>query len=167
MSNPTPPREPGPGGEKPQGTSSLVAQIVAEQKQQKAELADAMTRKVRRRRLGPVAGVVLVVANVVAWLVFPPVTTPTGDTRSPAEVERDLRLVIASAAGQVEAWRTAHDGRLPPTLSQAGVRDADLSLVNVDGTIYEVRGESRGLKLSYRSNSRIGDFLDAGIPGRP
>jgi hypothetical protein len=29
--------------------------------------------------------------------------------------------------------------------------------------VYEVRGESHGLFLSYRSNTPISDFLDAGL----
>jgi hypothetical protein len=172
MTGPRPPRgdkpaSPTPRGPqqpvKPPGTKSLVQQIVEEQKQKKAELREAMQRKEKRSRLGPVAAGVLIAANVVAWAIFPPVRDTSGDTRTPAEVERDLRTVIASAAGQVESWRRTHDGRLPPSLAQAGVSDTGLTYVNVDGTVYEVRGESRGIRLSYRSNTLITDFLDAGL----
>ncbi len=147
----------------PTATGSLVAQIVADQKKQKEELRTAMQRKEKRSKLGPIAAAVLIAANVVAWLVFPPVSGG-GDRRKPGEVERDLRLVVASAASQVEIWRQAHEGRMPPTLATAGVTDSGLSLVNVDGTVYEVRGESHGIKLSYRSNTALTDFLDAGTP---
>lgn len=152
-----PPGDPG----KPAGTRSLVEQIVAEQKKQKAEMRDALHRKDKRSKIGPVAAGVLILANLVAWLVFPPVGN-RGQQRTPAQVERNLRLVVASAASQVEVWRQSHDGRLPPSLATAGVADSGLTFVNVDGTVYEVRGESHGVKLSYRSNMPVGDFLDAG-----
>ena len=161
------PPSPTPGGPRgpvrPTGTKSLVQQILEEQKQKQTELREAMQRKQKRSRLGPVAAGLLIAANVVAWVIFPPVRETSGDSRTPAEVERDLRTVIASAAGQVESWRRMHDGQLPPSLVQAGVADTGLSYVNVDGTVYEVRGESHGLFLSYRSDTPISDFLDAGL----
>lgn len=140
-----------------------MQQIVEEQKQKKAELKEAMQRKQKRSRLGPLAAGVLIAANVVAWAVFPPVRDTSGDSRTPGDIERDLRTVIASAAGQVESWRRTHEGRLPPSLHEAGVADSGLSYVDVDGAVYEVRGESHGLRLSYRSNTPISDFIDAGL----
>ena len=122
-----------------------------------------MRRAEKRSRVGPVAVAVLVIANIVAWAAFPPASA-SGDQRTPTQVEQDLRVLVASAASQVETWRQRHDGQLPPSLSAAGVADSGLVLVHVDGTIYEVRGQSRGVHVSYRSNTQLSDFLDAGSP---
>ena len=149
---------------KPPGTRSLVEQIIAEQKQQKSELKTAMERKDKRFKFAPIAAGALLLANVVAWLIIPPKHDTRGDRRTPLEVERDLRLVVASAASEVDIWRRLHDNRMPASLAEAGVADSGLTLVNVDGTVYEVRGTDHGVKLSYRSNMPITDFMDAGVP---
>lgn len=149
---------------KPTGTRSLVEQIVADQKRQKEELANAIGKKEKRTKLGPVALVILIVVNLVVWLIFPPKSDTTGDRRSPVEVERDLRLVVASAANEVDIWRRLHEGKLPPTLAVAGVADSGLVFVNVDGVVFEIRGADRGVALAYRSNMALTDFLDAGVP---
>lgn len=177
MTSPTPPgsrppRTDGPpaAGQpaSPSPTSSLVKQILEEQKQQKAELNEAIRRPTKggARRLAPVAAAVLIIANVLAWVVFPPRKDTTGTLRSPAQVEKDLRLTIASAAAEVEIWRQGHAGQLPPSLGALGVADSGLVLVNVDGTVYEVRGEDRGIHLAYRSNVPLTEFMDAVTPGR-
>ena len=70
---PTPPRRPTGTfghGEKPADTKSLVQQIMAEQKEQKQVLREAINKSEKRFPLGPVAAGVLLVANLVVWLVF-------------------------------------------------------------------------------------------------
>lgn len=147
---------------KPADTRSLVQQIVADQKQQKSDLQQAMTRTAKRSAVVPVAAVLLVLANVAGWLIFPPAHDTSGDHRTAAEAERDLRLVVASAASNVEVWRRTHGGGIPVTLADAGVRDTGLVLVSIDSATYEIRGTDRAAKVRYRSNVAIGDFLDAG-----
>ena len=149
--------------EKPVGTRSLVEQIIAEQKQQKSELKTAMERKESRFRLAPLMAGILLVANVVAWLVIPPSHDSKGDRRNTMEIDRDLRLIISSAANEVDIYKRLHDGKMPAKLSDAGVTDS-LTLINVDGTVYEIRGTDRGVSLAYRSNMPITDFMDAAIP---
>lgn len=167
MTSPRPPaRRPTPPhsaeAAKPADTRSLVQQIVTEQKEQKAVLQEAMTRRAKRSTLVPVAAVMLVLANVAGWLVFPPTRDTSGDHRTAAEAERDLRLVVASAASNVEVWRRTHGGGLPATLTDAGVRDSGLTFVKVDSTEYEIRAVDRSTKVKYQSNMAIGDFIDAG-----
>ena len=166
----TPPRPskvlPG-ASDKPLGTRSLVEQIVAEQKQQKVELKDAIERKKKRFPLAPIAAVLLVVGNIVAWLIIPPTHDTSGTRRNSLEIERDLRLVIASAASEVDIWRRLNENKMPSRLSDVGVADSGLVLVRVDDVVYEIRGVDHGVKLSYRSNTPITDFMDAGIPSAP
>lgn len=149
-----------------QGTRSLVEQIVADQKRSKVEFEAAVTKRPTAKRYGAVAAVVLVIANVVAWLIVPPTSDGRGTRRSPSEIDRDLRLVIASAASDIDVWRRLHEGRLPPSLSEAGVTDSGLVFVNVDSVVYEVRGSYGDIHLAYRSNTPLTDFLDAAIPVR-
>lgn len=138
---------------------------MAEQKEQKAVMQDALNRKDKRTKLGPVFLGVLAAANLVVWAVFPPTGEKRGDRRNPMELDRDVRLWIASAASQVDIYRRTHDGKLPSALSDVGVRDTVLKFVRVDSTIYEIRGKDREVELRYRSNMALTDFLDAGIGG--
>lgn len=165
---PPPPRRPTGTfgqGEKPADTKSLVQQIMAEQKEQKEVLKEAISKSEKRFPLGPVAAGVLLVTNLVVWLVFPP-TRETQDRRKPAEVERDLRLVVASAASEIEVWRRTHGGAIPKSLTEAGVKDAGLTFRMVDSTMYEIKGAEHGAMVTYRSNTAINDFLDAGLGPR-
>lgn len=176
----TSPRKPGPGqpnsprrpsttplgtGTPPVATRSLVEQIVAEQKQQKAEVQRAIQGKAVRR-IAPIAAGILVVVNVVAWVVFPPATEKTGTRRTPMQAENDLRLYVAAAASEIDIWRSRNGGLLPASLADVGITDTALVFVNVDGVVYELRGTNRGVTLAYRSNVSITDFLDGGVPGR-
>lgn len=163
---PRPSRAPPPGAGS-LDTRSLVQQIVEEQRKSKAELREALQRTEKRSSLVPVLAALLLMANIAAWVIFPPVHKSPGDIRTPAEVERDLRTIIASAAGQVEEWRRGHAGALPSSLSEAGVADSGLTYAATDSTAYEIKGESRGLRLLYQSNTLLSDFLEAGLGGRP
>jgi len=152
-----------PSGGVPTPAKGLVQQIIDEQREQQSEIKAAMTRKSKAPKLGAGALVVLVALNVVAWLVVPPTSNSTGDRRSPGEVDRDLRFVVASAASQVDVWRRTHDGSLPASLDVAGVTDPGLTYVVVDSLAFQVRGEDRGVQVTYHSNVTISDFLDAGL----
>lgn len=147
----------------PTPPKGLVQQIIDEQKQQKVELNAALNRKSKRPKLGAGAVVVLVALNLVAWLLVPPASDSTGDRRSPSEVDRDLRYVVASAASQIDVWRRTHNGSLPASLEAAGVTDPGLTFVVVDSLAFEVIGEERGVKVTYHSNVTVSDFLDAGL----
>ncbi|MDA1081408.1 MAG: hypothetical protein O2973_06970 [Gemmatimonadetes bacterium] len=146
--------------------NELSKLIVAEQKQSKAELAKALAGGPRKGKVGAFIAGFLVALNLVFWVVFPPARETQGDHRSSLEVERDLRLVLASAASDVDIWRSLHDGQMPPALADAGISDTTIVYVKVDAVVYELRGTERDVSLSYRSNVSITDFLDGGIPGR-
>ena len=81
---PPPPRRPTGTfgrGEKPADTQSLVQQIMAEQKEQKQVLREAINKSEKRFPLGPVAGHALppvVPAATVALICARPVSSPTG-----------------------------------------------------------------------------------------
>jgi hypothetical protein len=154
------PAQPG----KPQGMTALVQSIVDEQAAQKTELREAMSRPAKRTPLGPGALAILVILNIGAWVIFPPVRKTTGDARSLVEVERDLRVVLASVAGEIEVWRKNNNNAVPVSLGQVGVRDTSITYVAIDSTTYEVRGKDKGISSSYRSNVRLVDFLEA-TPG--
>jgi hypothetical protein len=156
----TPPQ----GNPKPQGMQSLVQSIVDQQKESKAELNAAMARPQKRAKLGMPALAVLIVANVIGWVVVPPTKDKSGDIRSPIEIERDLRVLIASAAGQIEMWKLQHGNALPPNLAAVGVKDTLIGYALVDSTTYVIRGTSKGISSTYRSNVRVQDFLEA-TPG--
>src|SRR5258705_1415028 len=101
---------------KPQNTRSLVEQIVADQKQSKVEVEKAISKRTKTLRIAPYAAAILLVSNLVVWLIFPPKRDTRGDRRSPSEIDRDLRLVVASAASNIEIWRRVHDGQIPSNL---------------------------------------------------
>jgi hypothetical protein len=174
MTGPRPPENrptsqtPAQGGKpqagKPQGMTALVQSIVDEQAAQKTELREAMSRPAKRARLGPGALAVLVILNIGAWVIFPPVRDTSGDSRTLVEVERDLRIVIASVAGEIEVWRKNNNNSVPQSLQQVGVRDTSITYVAIDSLTYEVRGRDKGISSSYRSNVRLVDFLEA-TPG--
>lgn len=176
MSTPQPPKRPTPSQphrpslmaplEKPKGTRSLIEEIVAEQKQQKVDVKTALETREKRFKFAPIAAGVLLLGNVVAWVIIPPTGDGRTTRRNSLEIERDLRLVIASAASEVDIWRRLHDNKMPVTLSEVGVADSGMTIANVDGVVYEIRGADHGVKLSYRSNMPITDFMDAGVPGR-
>ena len=167
MNPPQPPRDrnTGPSGQPaaPPPTRSLVQQIVDEQKLQKTEMKAALSTGPKRRSLGPAAAVVLVLLNLVGWFIIPPVGNKSGDLRAAAEVERDLRVIVASAASGIEVWRRTNDGRLPGSLAEAGVTDPGLTFTKLDSATYEIRGEHRGAAVTYRSTLTLGDFLDSGV----
>jgi hypothetical protein len=144
--------------------TALVQSIVDEQAAQKTALREAMSRPAKRARLGPAALAILVILNIGAWVIFPPARDTTGDIRSLVEVERDLRVVLASVAGEIEVWRKNNNNAVPGSLAQAGVRDTSITYVVIDSLTYEVRGKDRGIASSYRSNMRLVDFLEA-TPG--
>lgn len=154
---PGPPGPPGP----PPSFNSLAKAIVQEQKEQKSALAEAIDKPSSRKKWGPIALAALVIANVVGWIIIPPVSDGRGDRRTPVEIERDLRLVVASAASEVEVWRRLHDNAMPKALPEAGVRDTGLVLVPIDSAVYEIRGKDREIFVTYRSNMTVTDFLDA------
>ena len=151
-------------GEKPQGMQSLVQSIVNQQKESKAELQAAMSRTQKTKKLGPAALVVLIVLNLGAWVLFPPTRDKSGDIRSPIEVERDLRVLIAATAADIEAWRKKHDNAIPQSLAAVGVKDTTVGYALIDSTTYVLRGTTKGISATYRSNTRVQDFLDA-TPG--
>lgn len=123
-----------------------------------------MTRPVMRAPRGPVALAILVMLNVGAWVIFPPVRDRSGDGRTLVEVERDLRIVLASVAGEIEVWRRNNNNAVPQSLAEVGVRDTAITYVAIDSLTYEVRGKDKGISSSYRSNVRLVDFLEA-TPG--
>jgi hypothetical protein len=145
--------------------TSLVQSIVNEQQESKAELKAAMEGKTKRRKLGPGALAVLVAINLGAWVVFPPTRDRSGDIRTPIEVERDLRVLIAATAGDIEAWRKKNNNSIPASLDVVGVKgDTSVGYAVVDSTTYVLRGSSKGISATYRSNVRVQDFLEA-TPG--
>jgi hypothetical protein len=160
----TPPQGGKPQAGKPAGMTALVQSIVDEQAAQKTELREAMSRPAKRTPLGPGALAVLVMLNIGAWVLFPPVRNSTGDARSLVEVERDLRVVLASVAGEIEIWRKNNNNAVPASLAQVGVRDTSVTYVMIDSATYEVRGKDKGISSSYRSNVRLVDYLEA-TPG--
>jgi|GEM_PF-3464798 len=170
MNSPTPPpppnrptgvsRQPTPQGQPP-SFNSLAKAIVQEQKEQKSAMAEAIDKPSARKKWGPVALAVLVLANLVGWFIIPPVSDGRGDRRTPVQIERDLRLVVASAASEVEVWRRLNAQAMPKTLQDAGVRDSGLVLVPIDSAVFEIRGRDGEIFVTYRSNTTVTDFLDA------
>lgn len=165
---PPPPRRPTgslPSAPKPADLGTLARQIVAEQKEQRVQMREAMHKK-PRKPIAPVLAGLLVLGNVAAWMIFPPRTDTTGDARNPGEIERDVRLVVASAASEVEIWRLNHGGTLPASFADAGIRpDSGVTFVLLDSLTFEVRGAGPGVAVTYNSNTRLMDFMNAGPAG--
>ena len=110
---PTPPRRPTGTfghGEKPADTKSLVQQIMAEQKEQKEVLKEAIGKSEKRFPLGPVAAGVLLVTNLVVWLVFPP-TRQTQDLRKPADAQKHFQTLHDGVTTDISRSRAACSGR--------------------------------------------------------
>jgi hypothetical protein len=143
---------------------SLVQSIVDQQKESKAELVAAMSGPKPKKKYGAVALGVLILVNVGGWVFFPPTRDDSGDVRTPIEVERDLRVLIASTAGEIEAWRKKNNNSIPASLEAVGIRDTTIGFAIVDSTTYILRGTTKGISATYRSTLRVQDFLDA-TPG--
>lgn len=145
-----------PRSEMDQAIADTVAQVTREEAEAKA----AFKRRVRPRRTAGLLLVVLLAANIVGWVVFPPARLDTSDQRTPALVDRDLRLTIANAAGAIDAWRDS-TGRLPATLAAAGRADEPLDYAPLDSGTYEIAGADGTLRLTYRSTTPLAAFLEA------
>jgi type II secretory pathway component PulM len=143
---------------------SLVQSIVDQQMESKKELKAAMAGGAPKKKYGAIALVVLLVVNVGAWVLFPPTRDRSGDIRTPIEIERDLRVLIAATAGEIEAWRKKNNNAVPATLADVGVTDTTVGYALIDSTTYILRGTSSGISATYRSTLRVQDFLDA-TPG--
>ena len=147
--------------------AALIAEAAAQMARSEAEANAASTQPKRRRRITIIALWVLLVGNVLAWLVFPPTTAAGTDARSAAEVERNVRLVLAAAAADVENWRTGHGGRLPATIGEVNSAHSDLAYAIVDSATFELHLTDGAVSLSYRSTTPVADFLAASSAGRP
>ncbi len=124
-----------------------------------AEAREAIARAVPARRRLEFLVAALAVANVFAWLVFPPKAPDASDQRQPAAVESDLRITVTTVATDLEEWRAANGGRLPDSLEQAGLAADGIEYVRLDSVAFEVRGTDGTIRVTYDSRTPVADFL--------
>ena len=132
-----------------------------------AAAREAIGRPVRHKRRAEIAVGILAVANVFAWLIFPPAGLDATDQRTPAAIERDLRITVATVASDMTAWQGEHGGMLPATLAEAGMTVDGVDYVRVDSTRFELRGADGTVTVSYDSRTPLPDFLAGQAGGRP
>ena len=120
------------------------------------EASAARQAKKPRRAWEPLLLGLLSVAVIVAWVVFPPITD-TADPRSPARVEMDLKIGIASLAQQIEEYRLTK-GTLPGTLTDAGAGWQSIRYSRVDAATYELTDTDGTATVTYRSTQPLEQF---------
>jgi hypothetical protein len=141
------------------GKGDAVARAAALVERENAEARAAIGRPVRARRGREIALVVLIAANFLGWAVFPPSGPDTTDPRTPAAVERDLRLTVGSVAEAIEAWRAGNDGRVPTSLAELVDVDSAVVYSKLDSTAFALRGTEAGVTVSYHSGTSVADFI--------
>lgn len=124
------------------------------------EQSEAARREPKRRAWAGPAAVALSLTAIVMWVIFPP-RVDTADPRSPARVERDLKIEMASLAAQIDDWRTEH-GALPDSIAETGATSETVQYVKLDATTFELRGSEAGRALTFRSTQPLTD-LTAGL----
>ena len=138
---------------------------VLEQQNEQAE--EARTRAPERRgagrgRTGMV--VVWLLALVSAWLwLFPPGWVGV-DRPEPVPVEREeaaLRFTMYVQAQRIKAFQQ-RTGRLPDRLEEAGPPLPGMSYRLLDPSTYELEGATDRVRLSYRSDTALGEFVGPG-----
>lgn len=126
--------------------------------------AEEATRPAPRadRLISPVTavGLLTLVALVAAIFVTRPpwMGFPDEYVEAPVVQDASLRLAMYQARQRVEAYRSTK-GELPPTLSEAGVRDPALRMTVVSGSRYVIEGGSDTARLALRSDEPVRPFL--------
>jgi hypothetical protein len=141
------------------GKDDAVARAAALVEHENAETRAAISRPVRARRGREIALVVLIAANLLGWVVFPPSGPDATDPRTPEAVERDLRLTVGGVAEDIEAWRAANAGRLPASLAALAHVDSAVAYSITDSATFELRSTDAGVTVSYHSRTSVADFI--------
>jgi hypothetical protein len=149
----TDPSAPGPS------KADAVARAAALVEREDAEAHAAIGKSVRARRGRELALVVMLAANLLAWVVFPPRGADTADPRTPEEVERDLRLTVGGVAEDLEAWREANGGALPTSLDVLAEADSSVAYAKLDSALFELRGTAANVTVTYRSGTPVAEFI--------
>ena len=130
-----------------------MAEFLLEKKRDRdAEAAAAAPKSNRIARLGLLAAVA-----TGAWCFpFPP---PSEPREVPFTVKQaGVRMEVFRAAQRVRLYR-AQFGKLPSTLSRAGVSEAWLSFQPLDSVEFEITGRTDGVQATYRSMMTDSVFL--------
>jgi hypothetical protein len=114
---------------------------------------------VRTSRKGRILAAVIVVVGAAILIAQPAwLTTPPAVEESPEVREASLRLAIYQAAEHIDAYERANE-RLPGSLKEAGAELSSLKYEVVGPRTYVLAGQSGDLKLEYRSEQPLQDFL--------
>jgi hypothetical protein len=130
--------------------------------EREAELRAAEARRKGRTRLGALAWTslaVLVLVSGYLWVerpdwVFPPAIQP----ESPELRQASLRIGVATAAQHIKRFQRK-SGRLPETLTEAGVSTDGISYQRLGPDAYRLEATEGDLRISLGSHDSIPIFL--------
>jgi hypothetical protein len=134
---------------------ALVGEYLAEKRREDTAARRALGSKQRWSILTSV----LVVLCVAAWIA-PSFVQPAGAPPSPARVEAGARMSLFLASERIRAFHRKH-GRLPGTLSDAGVDSVGIGYVPVTNAGFELWTDATGSRIRYRSSMGPAEFLGA------
>lgn len=152
---------PRPGSGRDSKSDLLDAARAAVKDREEAAVATTVAANSPRRRqrrfgtlalLGVVGTIVLVLQPV--WLVGPDAPPP----ESPAVATASLRLTLVRERGRVLAYQERF-GRLPQTLTDAGVETSGLEYVRVGTTDFRMQARLGDSLLTLRATDSVGAFL--------
>lgn len=134
--------------------------------EQQAERADAEDRRPRRgdrsSRWKVSALVALLALTAWLWILPPAWLVPPPPAPPPiAEQEAALRFGMYLQAQRIRAFQL-REGALPVTLEEAGEPLPGMSYVLVAPGVYELTGRTDEVRLTYRSDMPLREWVGAG-----
>lgn len=134
---------------------------VLEQQADRAADDDAAQAHPFGRRVAVVLLVLLLAATVWLW-VFPPAWLAIEPPPpSPAEQEASLRFAMYVQAQRIRAYQL-ETGELPTTLEEAGAPLPGMGYRLVEPGVYELTGATDRLRLTYRSDQPLRQWVGSG-----
>lgn len=134
-----------------------IAQSITTEQSKAAQPKPAVDRGPLLRTINAALAV-----GVAAWMFLaPPAWLPqrTPDRRSPQQRELGLRLVLAMEAARVTAFRDL-EGRLPETLTEAGVEARGLRYTVIDDRHFTLSATEGLASVTYDSAQPLGTLLE-------
>lgn len=113
-------------------------------------------------RLKLAALLVLIAVTVWLWVLPPPwLIAPAPAGPSAAEQEAGLRFGVYLQAQRIRVYELEH-GVLPRTLDAAGPTIPGLTYELVGEGVYELTGETDRVRVTYRSDEPLREWVDSG-----
>ena len=167
MSSPTPPNDPGSRRRAAPVTGGAdryeaLLEVLEKQAEQAKERGGRPPEQGGSSRLK--IGLLVVLLAVTAWLwIMPPawLVPPPPPPQPIQQEEAALRFTMYLQAQRVRAYQLEH-GSLPETLAEAGQAIPGVDYVLLGPGLYELTGSTDRLRLTYRSDEPLRDWMNTG-----